>query len=393
MPKFASTEICTGCTACKNACPKQCIEMKSDINGFLYPIVNDISACIHCEECARICPVINVENQDGQPEVYAAFSKNESLRMKSSSGGLFSELAEQIIEHNGIVYGAAYDENFMVKHCSVSDIANLWKLQGAKYSESDLGDVFTDILLKLQNGRQVLFSGTPCQVAGLKAFLKKEYDSLYCVDFVCHGVPSPMAWESYIEYRSQKEANGEFPKTINLRSKSTGWSRYRYSSEFEYKEGKKCSIPSSASLFMKLFVGDYISRSSCENCKFKGYNRCSDITLGDFWGIWDIDSEMDDNKGTSVVLVRSEKGKKLWRDISLNVKHKEVTLEQASQQNPSMIMSSKANTNRETVLDKIRDGHIEECESLFKQPKISIWSRIKRKIILIIHKCRRAFLL
>lgn len=228
-------------------------------------------------------------------------------------------------------------------------------------------------------GQKVLFSGTPCQVAGLKSFLGKEYDNLLCIDFVCHGIPSPVVWKEYVKYRAKQDADDEMPKAINLRSKSTGWSKYQYSNIFKYENGKQYSILSSDSLYMKLFVGNYISRSSCENCKFKGYSRVSDVTLGDFWGIWDIDSEMDDNKGTSVALVQSERGKSLWNMIGDNIVCKEVLLEQTSEQNPSMLLPSESNTRRHEVLCKIRRGKISECENLFFKQKLSLLVKIKRK--------------
>lgn len=386
MPRLANKENCVGCTACVNACPQRCIEIIDDNDGFGYPAFTSSSSCIDCGYCEKVCPILKDEAEEIKvPLAYAAFSRNDTLRMESSSGGVFTELARQIIAKKGVVFGAVYGNMFEIKHRCIDNESDLWELRGAKYSESNLENSFSNILGRLKNGQKVLFSGTPCQVAGLKTFVKKEYDNLYCVDFVCHGVPSPMAWKAYIEYRAKHDADGEFPKAINLRSKSTGWSRYQYSNEFEYKDGKKCSIPSSDSLFMKLFVGNYISRISCENCMFKGYSRVSDITLGDFWGIWDIDPEMDDNKGTSVVLIQSEKGQTLWNEISDKIKFKEVTLEQASQQNPSMLTSSKANSNRNIVLDQIREGHIEECEKLFVQPKISMMSRVKGKIKRLIH--------
>lgn len=389
MPRLASIDKCVGCTACMKGCPQRCIEMINDIDGFGYPAFVDSSACINCGYCEKVCPILKDESKDiKNPLAYAAFARNETLRMESSSGGVFTELARKIIAQKGVVIGAAYDNIFDVKHCCIDNESDLWKIRGAKYSESNLENSFANILERLKNGQEVLFSGTPCQVAGLKSFVKKEYENLFCVDFVCHGVPSPMAWKAYVEYRAKKDANGELPKAINLRSKNTGWSNYQYSNVFEYENGKQYSTLSSDSLFMKLFVGDYISRPSCENCKFKGYNRVSDITLGDFWGIWDIDSEMDDNKGTSVVLIQSEKGQALWDEISDKIKFKEVSLEQASRQNPSMLVPSKANPKREEVLNKIREGHIEECENLFVQSKISIVDKIRDKMKRLIQRVR-----
>lgn len=380
MPKLATKEDCTGCTACVTICPKVCIEMKSDKNMFFYPTVNN-ERCVQCGLCENTCPIVApLEIIEHEVKAYAAYSKDEIVRTSSSSGGIFSEAAKIVLGNGGVVFGAAYNDSFDITHICVKCEAELDRIRGAKYAESNLDGVFVDIEKRLDGGQDVLFSGTPCQISGLHAFLRKKYNNLFCIDFVCHGVPSPMAWKAYVEYRAKQDANGELPKTINLRSKKTGWSRYQYSNVFEYENGKQHSISSSDSLFMKLFVGDYISRPSCENCKFKGYNRVSDITLGDFWGIWDIDPEMDDNKGTSVVLIQSEKGQALWNEISGKIKFKEVSLEQASRQNPSMLVPSKANSKREEVLKQIREGGIAECENLFVQSKISMVDKIKGKM-------------
>lgn len=378
MPNLAPKNNCTGCTACMAVCPNNCIKMMEDENGFPYP-QPDPSACIECGQCEQVCPIFKETAYVNTPSAYAAISKDEHIRMESSSGGIFTELAKYFIEQGGVVYGAAYDEHFNVKHICVDNIDGMSALRGAKYAQSDLSDTFTEIADKLSKGQKVLFSGTPCQVGGLKSFIGNN-DNLFCVDFVCHSVPSPMAWQAYIKYRARSDADGEQPVAINLRSKETGWSKYRYSNVFEYANGTKHTASSSQSLFMKLFVGDYICRESCENCKFKGYGRASDFTLGDFWGIWDIDREMDDDKGTSVILVHSEKGQAVWWDISDRIICKQVTLEQASLQNPSMVTPSHSKAEREDILAKIREGKIGECEELFVQPQTSLMTRIKGKV-------------
>ena len=382
MLNLTNKESCVGCTACESICPKHCIEIKSDTEGFRYPEMC-ITECIECNACRKVCPLLKDDIQSASlPVAYASRTIDDTIRMESSSGGIFTELAKKILLQKGVVYGAVYDEQFEIQHCDIERIDDLYKLRGAKYAESCLGNSFGKILDRLKQGQEVLFSGTPCQVAGLKSFLKKDYENLFCIDFVCHGVPSPMAWKEYVKYRAKQDADGEMPIKINLRDKTTGWSKYRYSNLFQYKDGNEHSCLSSDSLYMKLFVGDYISRKSCSNCKFKGYNRVSDITLGDFWGIWDIAPEMDDNKGISLVLIQSEKGRKMFEDISDKIESKEMALEQVSLQNPSILKSSPANPKRQQALDMIRDGRIGEVEILFSnfsKRKVSIFKKIIRK--------------
>lgn len=385
MPKLVNKENCVGCSACASICRKQCIEMKKDSEGFVYPIFTHPENCVECGMCENVCPVLeqNIEESDMLPSAYAAVAKDESIRLNSSSGGIFTEISKKVIVQNGVVYGAAYNQSFAVVHECVKNIDDLQKLRGAKYAESDLGSTYLEILSRLKNDQIVLFSGTPCQVSGLKSFLKRDYENLICVDFVCHGVPSSMAWKEYVKYRAKIDANGDMPIKINLRDKTSGWSKYKYFNVFQYQDGTEHSCVSSDSLYMKLFVGDYISRKSCSDCKFKGYSRVSDITLGDFWGIWDIAPEMDDNKGTSLVLIQSEKGRKLFESISERIEFKVMTLEQASLQNPSILKSSPENPKRQHVLDMIREGRIDELENMFRvvsKEKNSIIRKIVRKL-------------
>ena len=380
MPQLASNAYCTGCTACASACPFNCISMEKDGYGFAHPVI-DAAACTGCGLCEKACPILtHPECPDSLPQAFAAYSKDEAVRRDSSSGGIFTELAGLILEEGGVVFGAAYSPSFEIIHICVENKEDLAKLRGAKYAQSDMQGVFNQVKAHLKQGRKVLFSGTPCQVGGLKAYLKKLYDTLLTMDFVCHSVPSPMAWREYVAYRSRQENGGELPAGINLRSKETGWSHYRYSSLFEYRNGKRCLVRNADSLYMKLFVGGYINRESCENCKFKGYQRVSDLTVGDFWGIWDILPEMDDNRGISVVLVQSEKGRILWNSLRDRICSREVTPEQASRCNSAMLLPMKANANRETALKKIQNGKIGACEVFFSPGKQGALSGVKRKL-------------
>ena len=261
MPKFADKSQCTGCTACVSICPRNCIQMKKDNAGFEFPVIMERSACIACGACERVCPVLMKKKDDENlsTSAYAAFSNNNALRLESSSGGIFSELAATILQRGGVIYGASYDDEGVVRHIEIKEQTELGKLQGAKYSQSILGDCFLSIKKQLDSGRIVLFSGTPCQVAGLKAFLKRDYENLVCIDFVCHGVPSPMVWEKYVKYRSLTDNSDSFPQHINLRNKESGWSHYAYSVEFAYADKKRYLCKNGDDPFMQLFVKDYIS--------------------------------------------------------------------------------------------------------------------------------------
>lgn len=367
FPEVASKDLCTGCTACASICPRKCICMTEDFDGFTYPKVVNEALCISCGACEQVCPILNqIEHKEFLTKAYAALSKSDLLRMESSSGGIFSELSKIVIQSRGIVYGASYDKNNSVEHIGVDNIDDLGKLRGAKYSQSNLGDCFLTVKKQLDSGIKVLFSGTPCQIGGLKAFLKKDYDNLFCIDFVCHGVPSPLAWKKYIKYRAQIDDNNNPPDYINLRNKESGWSNYSYSVEFAYSKGKRYLRKNNEDLFMNLFVNNYILRNSCSACRFKGYSRVSDITLGDFWGIWDINSEMDDNRGTSLVLIHSVEGEELFRAASDNIKSNQVTLEQASMMNPSLLQSSIPQPSRDKVLRDIIQNGFETVIPIFR---------------------------
>ncbi len=343
MPLLVERTRCTACTACASACPKGCISMEADENGFLYPVVDE-NACTHCGLCN--CPLLSPLKTTALPTAYAAYSKDEAVRLQSSSGGVFTELGKLVLAQGGLVYGAAYDSEFRVVHMEVQDEEGLAALRGAKYAQSDLGNTFSQVKERLQQGRKVLFSGTPCQVAGLQAFLRKDYENLITVDFVCHSVPSPMAWKKYLESLGNVKA-------ISLRAKDTGWSRYNYCHKVVTAQGERL-IPSGESLYMKLFVDGCISREACGDCQFKGYNRCSDLTLGDFWGIWDVAPEMDDNKGTSVVLCQSKRGADLLRELEGRLIWKQVSLEEASRENRAMLHPSPLHPQRQRTLAKLR---------------------------------------
>lgn len=355
MPKLAQPNHCTGCTACAAVCPKGCIAMEPDADGFLHPAVDE-SKCVSCGLCERVCPVLNRAELNHTPTACAAKSRDEASRLASTSGGVFTELARSVLTQGGAVFGAAYDEAFRVVHICAEDETGLARLRGAKYAQSDPGDTFREVKQRLEKGQQVLFSGTPCQVLGLKSFLKRDYDNLLLVDLVCHSVPSPLAWEKYLQYISE----GKTLTAVNLRCKDTGWSRYGYCNRFDFADGSCRMDKSGDSLYMKLFTGGYITRPSCESCPAKGYARVSDLTLGDFWGIWNIRPELDDDRGISLVLVQTKKGQTALEELEVWP----VTLEESSRENPAVIRAASENPRRSEAMEQVRRCSFAEAAKL-----------------------------
>lgn len=373
---------CTSCTACSNICPKQCISFNKNKDGFNYPEI-DKSKCIECSLCENICPVINKKQTNSKTRAYAVKNKNEKVRLESTSGGFFSLLADYVLENDGYVAGAVYDENFVVKHIIINDRSELYKLRGAKYSQSELGNIFFSIKKLLEEGKMVLFSGTPCQCEGLKAFLKKDYKNLITADLICHGVPSPEVWQKYIDYRSDKENDGIRPKKINMRCKDSGWSNYGYSTEFVYENGKRTLVLNSRDLFMKAFVGNICLRESCSDCKAKGINRVTDFTLGDYWGIWNQYPEFDDNRGTSAVSVHSDKGAELLNNLNGQLELIETDAENVYKENISFIESSKPHPDRNEFLEQVTADNFEELIKKYfpvKESRTNMITRIKRRL-------------
>lgn len=358
---------CTGCSACINICPKNCITMENNVGGFLYPVVNSVE-CINCNQCKAVCPILQPPKPYDNVITLALKNKCIFEREGSSSGGIFPILAKYVLDKKGIVFGAAYDSNYSVHHIAITKKADISLLQGAKYSQSILDYCFSEIKKNLCSGRVVLFSGTPCQCMGLQAFLGKQYDNLIMVDLICHGVPAPEIWQKYIDYRSNKENYGIRPIKINMRSKSSGWSNYGYSTEFMYDNGKITQICSGQDLFMKAFIGNICLRNSCSECYAKGVNRCTDFTLGDYWGIWDQYPEFDDDKGISIIFIHSKKGKNILSQLKDKFECIEVDINDAYRENMSLVVSSKVHEKRNEFLERTTSDNFEEMVSIYFLP-------------------------
>lgn len=377
-------EACVGCGACVSACSKKCIEMKVNQEGFFYPMVRT-SMCVGCEKCKSVCPVLNISKTENiDTRAFAAYCYNEMIRYSSTSGGIFTLLCTWIIAHGGVVYGAAYDEHFKVIHIPCDSIEQVRKLQQAKYSQSDLGECFKQIKEKLDQKQYVLFSGTPCQVNALKSFLGKETPYLYLVDLICHGVPSPKVWNQYVAYRSEKDNGGKYPITINMRSKETGWPTYSVS--FEYKTGYKYLQKNNLDPYMRVFVKNLCLRKSCYECKFKGIERVSDLTLGDYWGIWSQMPEFNDGGGASVLLVHTQKGIALWNDVKDECNYRELSPKLSVAENPSAENVAVLPKQREEFMKKYETEDFQElvdllCPVKFQKVSKNGWlSRVKRKV-------------
>ena len=301
MINISKPTECCGCNACVQACPKSCISFDEDKEGFRYPHV-DLDRCINCNICEKVCPVLNVPYKQAIKKVYAAIYENEPIRATSSSGAVFSYIAEKVLGKGGVVFGAGFDSNWEVQHICVQNEQDLSKIRGSKYLQSRIGDSYKRTRTFLEEGRIVLFSGTPCQIAGLKNFLRKDYENLICIDFICHGVPSPKIWRLYLKQIITDSNLGidlTDIKSIHFRSKSMGWSNYSFliSSSNGVRE-----VSHLEDYYNRAFNRNMILRPICYQCPFKGGNSGSDFTLADFWGIKDIDQTMYDDMGTSMVI-------------------------------------------------------------------------------------------
>lgn len=379
MINIKSKEDCCGCSACAQRCPKQCISMIEDEEGFLYPKV-DTANCIDCHLCEKVCPVINQDEPHTPQNVYAAKNLNETIRMNSSSGGIFTILAEQIINSEGVVFGACWDDEWNIKHDYAECIDDLAKFRSSKYLQSVIGDTYIKAEQFLKAGRKVMFTGTPCQIAGLKHFLRKEYDNLLAVEVICHSVPSPGVWQRYLTTRLHTlKWNKSGIRNILFRDKKTGWKTYSF--VIEKKDGNSFTELSNKNAFMRGFLADLYTRPSCHACPAKQLRSGSDITLGDFWSIESLMPEIDDDKGVSAIIVNSDKGKQVLHNI--NVELYEVSYNELTTRNPALVKSFPITPKRTEFFKEDGFSFEEKVKRLAKKPfsmKTLVY-RIVRKII------------
>lgn len=383
MKKIIEKKECCGCHACFNICPKNAISMIDDEKGFKHPIINQ-NKCIDCGLCKRVCPILNNIKIKNNPRAYACYNLNEVERQNSSSGGVFVLLAKEILKKEGVIFGAYLNAKFVVEHTVIKKEDDLYKLMGSKYVQSTIGNTYKQVKSALNAGKYVLFTGTPCQIEGLKSYLMKDYDKLYTQDIICHGVPSPLVWEKYKEYR--KSIDNEEPLSISFRNKDEGWSSFNMKFTYHKKDYKENQYKD---LFMQAFLKNTTLRDSCYNCHFKKINRVSDITLADYWGINEIHPEFYDNKGTSVLIVNSDKGNELFNLIKDKIKYIETDFNYIKKRNSSLVKSVAEDKNREKFFENLNNIDFQKLvkKYTYKRPLYKkILSKCKRIIKKILGK-------
>ena len=394
MIEIAHKKDCCGCHACMSVCAHGAITMQRDAEGFLYPMV-DKSSCTDCGLCEQVCPVIHQDSPSQPLKVYASRSKDEEIRRQSSSGGIFTLLAEAVIHDGGVVFGAKFDEEWNVVHASTDSLGGLVVFRGSKYVQSVIGDTYKEAKAFLQQGRKVLFTGTPCQIVGLKKYLRKDYDNLLTVDVVCHGVPSPLVWQKYLsdtreELRVKHGVTGNVAPSplitdISFRDKTNGWTKYnfrlRYSSSAVKENGLLQSF--SENVFMNCFLSYLSLRPSCHSCPSKEGKSGSDISIADFWGIEKYNAKFADDKGSSAVLVHTAKGQDLFAKI--DAVKEEQAFEQFKREVTTYYRSVEAHPKRSEFFERLDKASLKELANEYapkKKPmRKSLLKRIAKRIM------------
>lgn len=341
---------CCGCSSCVQKCPKNAITMIEDEEGFLYPII-DKEKCIDCGLCSKVCPQLKQlkKKEENYPKTYAMYNKNFEELLKSSSGGVFSVIANYVLQNDGVVFGAAYDNNLNVNHIKVDNKTELEKLRSSKYVQSNIGNTFKETEEYLKNGKLVLFTGTPCQIEGLNSYLMKSYDNLITCDLVCHGVPSPKLFKVYLEYLSKKFKSQV--KAYNFRSKiKYGWGLF---TEVITKDNKKHYVKSDFDPYYSNFLECNTYRENCYKCHYTNYNRVSNLTLADYWGVSSIHPKFYSEKGISLILVNNKKGEDILNKILPNIEKMDTNLDYAASKNKNLIRPSHRPEIRDTIYNEI----------------------------------------
>lgn len=413
MIHITDKKNCCGCSACVQRCPKQCIRLEEDTEGFLYPQVDE-ETCIKCGLCEKVCPILHQADKLPVQEVLAVKNPDEKERMNSSSGGVFLPLAREVINKGGVVFGAVYDESWEVHHVYAEKIEDIYPMMGSKYLQSRIETAYRDAERFLKQGREVMFVGSPCQIAGLRTFLRnKEYPNLLAVDFLCHGVPSPGVWRRYLAetyggYNAKEQSrlqatagkNSVLLSSLNATSpigdikfrdkRESGWKKYRF--VVRQKSASKADQNTVLSSdihymnpFMQGFLSDIYLRPSCYACKCKNGVNHSDMTIADFWGINQSAPEFDDDKGVGLVLLNTEKGEEYFSRLPMDMMPS--NLEKAHYYNGGFNEHTKAHPKRDQFFFLIENGKsikaaVDICLRLpFKQRVVRLVKRIVKNVV------------
>ncbi len=328
MPKLVEWNKCCGCGACATICPKTAITMQNNREGFLHPVIN-ADLCIECKACEKVCPGLTQAKAVGNtPQTVIVQHRNDHIRYESTSGGAFTAIAEEIINRGGVVFGSAMTDNLTVRHVCVSSIEELARFRNSKYVQTEIGNCYKEAKERLASAQWVCFSGTPCQINGLYKYLGKDYDKLIAVDVVCKSVPSPLVFQKYVEYKKLEEGH---ISDVVFRDKKRGFlycTMAHYLSHDDRKNAKDIYMRGSESdEWLRLFLSGKISRRSCISCPYQTMDRVGDFTLGDIWETGH--TELDDNKGSTLMHVWTEKGKALLEDIKPNIRCVEYPIEKS----------------------------------------------------------------
>lgn len=357
---------CCGCTACFNICPKKCISMCEDEEGFKYPRV-DKNLCINCNMCEKVCPILHkpVLN-NSNIGAFVARDKREQVLINGTSGGLFTSIMEYVLKNNGVAYGVIVDDDKVVKHVRIDslDSKNFNRIPNSKYVQSDLTNIFTLVINDLKDNKLVVFSGTPCQVAGLYNFIGKGNKNLVTIDIVCHGTPSPLAWKKYVEFQEHKHKS----KIVDARFRNKTYGYHSGGMRLVFANGKRFYCSARTDLFLKSFFLDLCSRPSCYGCKFKDKVHASDLTLFDSWHVEKlIQNVPDDNKGFTNILVNSEKGKEIIEKIAGSVLLYPSNFEKSIELDGVMVSNSvKWNDKRTHYFENIKNESFDKhCNKFF----------------------------
>ncbi len=384
-------EACCGCGACTSVCPTSCIEMQEDRDGFLFPVLISADKCINCNLCKKVCPIEHPFKNEGGLQAFGAYSVDDEMLKSCSSGGIFPELSDYVLNEGGCVYGAVFDDNWNLHHDRASNLEELKRQYGSKYVQSCIGGCYSDCKESLEKGQLVLFTGTPCQIAGLRNFLRKEYDTLFTLDVICHGVPSTKMFHAYLS-TLEKKHGGNICEVVFRDKSKNGWSiTLKYS--IKKKNGKINSYfyKSSDSSYFSAFLKGMIARESCYHCPFSTLSRPGDLTLGDFWGYQKTRPELKNHMGLSLVLCNSPKGEQLLDILrERNVFFAEVTQDSIRQsENKNLFYPTKRNNTRDVIYEELeRQGYryLEKHLIPVRKKSVVIKEKIRRYLSNLIHR-------